>query len=76
MFNEKAQVDLLVSDYLIASHTMDIFLKYSLLHPVQSKNPQEVWGALCGGGLVLLDEGNQMDEATRWMRPSQVQPDG
>ena len=41
-FNERAQVDLLFLDDIIAVHAMDVFSKYPLLRPVKSKNPQEV----------------------------------
>ena len=44
-FNEKLQVDLLFLDDLIVLHIMDVFSKYSVLTPVRSKNPLEVWGA-------------------------------
>ena len=45
-FNEKVQVDLLSLDDLVVAHAMDVFSKYSLLHPAQPKNPQEVSGWL------------------------------
>ena len=40
MFNEKVQVDLPFLGDLIALHAMDTFSRYSLLLPVQSKNPR------------------------------------
>ena len=51
MFNEKAQVDLAFLGDLIRAHAMDVFPKYSLLPPANSKNPQEVWDVFCGGRL-------------------------
>ena len=45
MFNEKAQVDLLFLGDLVVAHAMDVFSKYSLLRPEQSKNPQALPGA-------------------------------
>ena len=45
MFNEKSQVDLLFLDDIIALRILDVFSKYSLLIPVRTKNPQEVWDA-------------------------------
>ena len=42
MLNEKAQADLLFLGDIIALREMDKFPKYSLLLPVQSKNPREV----------------------------------
>ena len=46
---------------------MDVFSKYSLLHPAQSGNPQEVWGVLRAGWLgafgppkcIQTDEGGE-----------------
>ena len=45
MFNEKLQVDLLFLGDLIVLHIMDVFSKYSILTPLRSKNPLEVWDA-------------------------------
>ena len=49
MFCEKVRVDLLFLGDLIVLHAMDMFSEYSLLLPVHSKNPQEVWDVSCGG---------------------------
>ena len=45
MFNEKLQVDLLFLDDLIVLHIMAVFTKNSILTPVRSRNPLEVWDA-------------------------------
>ena len=47
---------------------MDMFPKYSLLLPARSKNPQEVWGVLCGGWLGTLGPPKcpQMGEGGEW----------
>ena len=42
MFSEKVQVDLLFLGDITALQDMGMFSKFSLLLPVQSKNPQEV----------------------------------
>ena len=49
MFDEKVEVDLPFLGDTAASHAMDTCSKYSLLLPVQSENPQEVWGVFCSG---------------------------
>ena len=41
--NEKLQADLLFPGDLIALRAMDVFSKYSLLIPVRSEGPPEVW---------------------------------
>ena len=51
MFNEKVQVDLPFSGDPIVEHAMDVFSKNSLLRPVQSENPQEVWDVFRAGWL-------------------------
>ena len=71
MFNEKAQVDLLFLGDPIVAHAMHVISKNSLLRPVQSKNPQEVWGVFCGGRLctfgppkcIQMDEGGERQNA-------------
>ena len=67
-FNEKLQIDLLFLDDLVALHVMDMFSKYSLLIPVRSKNPQEVWGAFCNSWLSVFGQpkGIQLDEGGEW----------
>ena len=45
-FAEKLRADLLFPDDLTALRALDVFPKYSLLMPVRSKDPREVWGAL------------------------------
>ena len=64
MFNEKVQVDLLFLGDLVVAHAMDVFSKYSLLHPAQSKNSQEDWGVLGAGWLGTCGppKCNQMGE--------------
>ena len=66
-FNERVQVDLLFLDDIIAARAMDVFSKYSLLHRVKSKNPQEVRDVFCAGWLgtfgppkcLQMDEGGE-----------------
>ena len=66
-FIEKVQVDLLFLGDLLVVHAMDVFSKYSLLHPVQSENPPEVRGAFCAGWqgtfgppkCIQMDEGGE-----------------
>ena len=43
MSNEELQVGLLFPDDIIASRVMDVSPKYSVLIPVRTKNPREVW---------------------------------
>ena len=58
-------MDLVFLDDIIAVRAMDVFSKYSLLHPVQTDCPQEVWDVSCAGWLgtfgprkcVQMDEG-------------------
>ena len=68
MFNEKAQVDLPFLGDLVALRAMDMFSKYSLLLPVQPKNPREAWGVFCGGRLGASGPRMriQMDEGGEW----------
>ena len=49
---------------------MDIFSKYSLLQPVQSEIPQEVWGVFRGGRLGAFGPPKciPMDEGGEWKR--------
>ena len=67
-FNERVQVDLLFLDDIIAAHAMDVFSKYSLLHRVKSKNPQEVWDVFCASWLGTFGPPKclQMDEGGEW----------
>ena len=51
MFNEKAQVGRLFLDDLIFAHVMGVFSDFSLLLPVQSESPREVWDVFCRGRL-------------------------
>ena len=68
MFNEKLQVDLLLLDDLIVLLTMGVFSKYSVLTPVRSKNPLEVWDAFvaCWIGIFAPPKAIQMDEGGEW----------
>ena len=47
---------------------MDVFSKYSLLHQVKSKNPQEVRDVFCAGWLGTFGppKSIQMDEGGEW----------
>ena len=64
MFNKKLQVDLLFLGDLIVLRSMGVFSKYSILAPVRSKNPLEVWDAFdpCWIGIFGPPEAIQMDE--------------
>ena len=64
MFNEKAHVDRLYSDDIIALRAIDMPPKYPLLAPVQPENPEEVWDAFCSCWLGVLGppKSIQMDE--------------
>ena len=53
-FNEKLQVDLLFLDDIIVLHVLDLFSRYSLLAPVRSKNPEEVWDAFCNSWIAVF----------------------
>ena len=61
-------MDLLFLDDIIAAHAMDVFSKYSLLHQVKSKNPQEAWDVFCAGwsGTFGPPKSLQMDEGGEW----------
>ena len=67
-FDEEVQVDLLSLDDLVVVGAMDVFSKYSLLHPAQSKNPQGVWDVFCAGWLGTFGPPKciQMDEGGEW----------
>ena len=64
MFNEKLRVDLLSLHDILAFHVMGVFSEYSLLIPVRTKNPQEVWGAFCNSRIGVFGPPQciQMDE--------------
>ena len=68
MCNEEVQVDLLFLGDVVVAHAMDVFSKYSLLHPVQSENPQEVRGVFCAGWLPTFGRPKciRMDEGGEW----------
>ena len=68
MFNEKLQVDLLFSGDPVVLHIMDVFSNYSILTPVRSKNPLEVWDAFvfCRVGIFGPPKAIQMDEGGGW----------
>ena len=68
MFNEKAQAGLLFLDDLIALHAMDMYPKYSMLLPVPSANPRDVWDAFRGGRLGTSGPPKclQKDERGEW----------
>ena len=74
-FNEKAHVDLLFLDDIIALHAMDTSSKNSLLLPDQTKNPQEVSAAPCGCwlGSFVPPKSNQMDAGGDWKH--EIRPD-
>ena len=61
-------MDLLFLGDIIAAHAMDVFSKYSLLHQVKSKNPQEVRDVFCAGWLGAFGppKSIQMDEGGEW----------
>ena len=67
-YNEKAQGGLLLLGDLIALHAAEMFPKYSLLPPVQSKNPQELRDVSCRGWLGTFGPPTciKMDEGGEW----------
>ena len=69
MFNEELQVDLLLLGGSMALHVMDVFSIFSLLLPVRTKNPQEVWAAFCGPwvGVSGLPSSIRVGEGGEWM---------
>ena len=80
VFNEKVQVDLPFSGGPIALQAVDMFPKYSLLPPVQSKNPHKVRDVFCGGWLgtcgppkcfQMDEEGERKDEIRTDLRVEQ-----
>ena len=68
MFSENLQVDLRVLDDIIAMQAMDVFAEYSLLVPVRTKNPQEVWGASCNLRIAVFGPPQciQVDSGGNW----------
>ena len=66
--NEKVKVGLLFLDDPVVAHAMDIISKCTPLHPVQPKNPQEVWDVFCAGrrGTFGPPECIQMDGGGEW----------
>ena len=64
MFTGELQVDLPLSDDIIALRVTDVYSEYTLSIPVRSKHPQEIRGAYCGGlrGVFGQPEGIQIDE--------------
>ena len=63
-FNEKVQAALLFLDDLIVARAMDVFSKYSLLHPVQTKFLRNY------GAISAQDARGPSDprSASRWMK--------
>ena len=55
-------------DDLIVLHIMDVFSKYSVITPVRSKNPLEVWDAFIAWwvGIFGPPRAIQMDEGGEW----------
>ena len=68
MFNGTLQVALLLLDDVSVPHVLDGFPKYSLLIPVRTENPQEVWKAFCGSSIGVFGPPLciQMDEGEKW----------
>ena len=60
-------------DDIIAARAMDVFSKYSILHQVKSKNPQEAWDVFCAGWLgtfgppksIQMDAGGERKNEVR-----------
>ena len=64
MFYEILQVCLLFLGDIVALRNEDVSFIYSLLIPVGTKNPQEVWGASCSAWIFVSGQPKciRMDE--------------
>ena len=68
MSHRKLHVGLPFLGDIYALHAMDVCSKHSLLLLGKSQNPQEVWGAFCGGCMDVFGQlrSIQMDECREW----------
>ena len=55
-FNEKVQVFLLFLGDVIVLRVLGLFSRHSLLVPVRSMNPEEVWGTFCASRIAVFGE--------------------
>ena len=67
-FDEKAQVDSLSLGDLIILHALDLISRYSLLVPVRSQNPEEIWDTSCASLVAVFGKPRimRMDEGGEW----------